>query len=126
MSHTNGFSEIFFKNLLHTLHSNALLALSFYWKNGKVKVALAVGKGKQSYDKRHEIKRRESDLELKRATMIFRKAPIKKSGPFFFARSMILLCAILQAARRALMSSTSVLGSRTAPASIVIKSSLRA
>jgi tmRNA-binding protein len=34
-----------------------------------VKVALAVGKGKAQYDKREDIKRRESDRELKRAKM---------------------------------------------------------
>ena len=48
---------------------NALLPLSFYWKNGKVKVALAVGKGKQQFDRREDLKRRESERELKRATM---------------------------------------------------------
>ena len=48
---------------------NALVPLAFYWKNGKVKVALAVGKGKAQYDKREDLKRRESDRELKRATM---------------------------------------------------------
>lgn len=46
-----------------------LVPLSFYWKNGKVKVALGVGKGKAQYDKRQDLKRRESDRELKRATM---------------------------------------------------------
>ena len=46
-----------------------LVPLSFYWKQGKVKVALGVGKGKAQYDKREDIKRRESDRELKRATM---------------------------------------------------------
>lgn len=48
---------------------NALFPLSFYWKNGKVKVALAVGKGKVEFDKREDIKKRDSDRELKRATM---------------------------------------------------------
>jgi SsrA-binding protein len=43
--------------------------LSLYWKKGKVKVALGVGKGKAQYDKREDIKKRESDRELKRATM---------------------------------------------------------
>ena len=47
----------------------ALVPLSFYWKNGKVKVALAVGKGKVEYDKRDDLRKRESDRELKRATM---------------------------------------------------------
>ncbi len=48
---------------------NALMPLSFYWKNGRVKVSLAVGKGKVEYDKRQDIKKRESDRELKRAAM---------------------------------------------------------
>src|SRR5438445_4394036 len=48
---------------------NALFPLSFYWINGKVKVALAVGKGKAQFDKREDLKQRESDRELKRATM---------------------------------------------------------
>ena len=48
---------------------NALMPLSFYWKSNKVKVALAVGKGKVQYDKREDIKQRESDRELKRVTM---------------------------------------------------------
>ena len=48
---------------------NALFPLSFYWKNGHVKVALAVGKGKVEFDKRQDIKEREADRELKRAAM---------------------------------------------------------
>ena len=48
---------------------NALMPLSFYWKNNRVKVALAVGKGKVQYDKREDIKKRESDRELKRVSM---------------------------------------------------------
>jgi tmRNA-binding protein len=34
-----------------------------------VKVQLAVGKGKAEFDKRDDIKKRESDREVKRATM---------------------------------------------------------
>ncbi len=52
-----------------SVKGNALLPLSFYWKNGKVKVALAVGKAKARYDKREELKEREADREVKRATM---------------------------------------------------------
>src|SRR5256884_715651 len=48
---------------------NTLVPLSFYWKNGKVKVALAVGKGKAEFDKREDLKEREADREAKRATM---------------------------------------------------------
>lgn len=54
---------------LASVKGNALFPLSFYWKNGKVKVALGVGKGKAQYDKREGLKRRESDRELKRAQM---------------------------------------------------------
>jgi len=52
-----------------SIKGNALFPLSFYWKNGKVKVALAVGKGKIQFDKREDIKKRDSERELKRATM---------------------------------------------------------
>jgi SsrA-binding protein len=48
---------------------NALVPLAFYWKNGRVKVALAVGKGKVQYDKRQDMKKRDADRELKRAAM---------------------------------------------------------
>jgi SsrA-binding protein len=54
---------------LTAVKGNALLPLSLYWKNGKVKVSLAVGKGKVEFDKRDDIKKREMDRELKRATM---------------------------------------------------------
>jgi SsrA-binding protein len=54
---------------LASVKGNALVPLAFYWKNGKVKVALAVGKGKAQFDKREDIKKRETDRELKRATM---------------------------------------------------------
>ena len=46
-----------------------LVPLSFYWKNSRVKVALAVGKSKAQFDKREDIKRRDADREMKRATM---------------------------------------------------------
>src|SRR3954466_2750488 len=52
---------------LASVKGHALFPLSFYWKNGKVKVALGVGKGKQEFDKREDIKRRDSDREMKQA-----------------------------------------------------------
>ena len=52
---------------LVAVKGNALLPLSFYWKNGKVKVALAVGKGKAQYDKREALKRKTHDREIDRA-----------------------------------------------------------
>lgn len=54
---------------LATVQGNALMPLSFYWKNGKVKVLLGVGKGKVAHDKREDLKRRDSEREMKRATM---------------------------------------------------------
>src|SRR6266480_5692155 len=54
---------------LAAVKGNTLVPLSFYWKNGKVKVALAVGKGKAEFDKREDLKEREADREVKRATM---------------------------------------------------------
>jgi len=48
---------------------NALFPLSFYWKNGRVKVSLAVGKGKVQFDKREDLKKRDSERDVKRATM---------------------------------------------------------
>jgi len=52
-----------------TIRGQALVPLAFYWKNGKVKVSLALGKGKAQFDKREDIKKRDADRELKRATM---------------------------------------------------------
>jgi SsrA-binding protein len=52
-----------------SVKGNAMFPLAFYWKNGKVKVALGVGKGKQQFDKREDLRKRESDREVKRATM---------------------------------------------------------
>ena len=54
---------------LASVKGHALVPLAFYWKNGKVKVALAVGKGKIEFDKREDLKKRESEREMKRASM---------------------------------------------------------
>jgi SsrA-binding protein len=54
---------------LASVKGNAIVPLSLYWKNGKVKVALGVGKGKVQFDKREDLKKRDSDRELKRAQM---------------------------------------------------------
>ena len=58
---------------LASVKGNALFPLAFYWKNGKVKVSLGVGKGKQEFDKRDDIKQRDSDRELKRAQLKWTK-----------------------------------------------------
>lgn len=54
---------------LAAVKGNTLVPLSMFWKNGKVKVLLAVGKGKQVFDKRDDLKERESDREIKRVMM---------------------------------------------------------
>jgi SsrA-binding protein len=51
----------------------ALVPLSFYWKNNRVKVSLGLGKGKAEYDKRETLKQDESDRELRRALMHHQK-----------------------------------------------------
>jgi SsrA-binding protein len=38
-----------------------------YFKNGRVKVALALAKGKQAHDKRETIRKREVDRETRAA-----------------------------------------------------------
>ena len=42
-----------------------LVPTRMYFKNGKVKVALALARGKQVHDKRETIKRRETDRETR-------------------------------------------------------------
>lgn len=44
-----------------------LVPLKAYFKEGRVKIELALAKGKHLYDKREAIKRREADRETKRA-----------------------------------------------------------
>lgn len=49
------------------IKGHTLVPLSFYWKAGRVKVSLAIGRGKQLYDKRQDLRERDSDRDLKRA-----------------------------------------------------------
>ena len=44
-----------------------LVPLELYFKNGRVKVLLALAKGKQAHDKRETIRRREVDRETRAA-----------------------------------------------------------
>ena len=44
-----------------------LVAVRMYFKNGRVKVAVSLAKGKKEYDKRETIKRREADRETRAA-----------------------------------------------------------
>ena len=45
----------------------ALVPLSMYFKDGKVKVELALAKGKKSYDKRQALAKRDAQREIARA-----------------------------------------------------------
>jgi len=54
---------------LAAVKGNTLIPLSLFWKNGKVKVLIAVAKGKQEFDKRDALRERESDREIKRVMM---------------------------------------------------------
>lgn len=54
---------------LTSVSGHTLVALSFFWKNGKVKVLLGVGKGKVQFDKRDAMKKRDADREVRRVTM---------------------------------------------------------
>ena len=49
------------------IKGNALFPLAMFWKAGKVKVSLGVGKGKAQHDKRQDLKEKNADLEMKRA-----------------------------------------------------------
>lgn len=62
-------SEIRKLAALASVKSHTLVPLALFWKNRKVKVLLGVGKGKAEFDKRDDVRQRESDLELRRATM---------------------------------------------------------
>jgi SsrA-binding protein len=45
----------------------ALIPLEVYFKHGKAKIALALGRGKKDHDRREDIKRRIADREVARA-----------------------------------------------------------
>jgi SsrA-binding protein len=55
---------------LGSIKGHTLVALRMYWKNGRVKVELGVGKGKHAADKRADLKervtRRETEREISR------------------------------------------------------------
>jgi len=44
-----------------------LVPLELYWKNGRAKLAVGLARGKQAHDKRDDIRKRETDRELRRA-----------------------------------------------------------
>jgi SsrA-binding protein len=50
-----------------------LVPVRMYFKNGRVKVAVALAKGKKDYDKRETVKRREADRESRAAVKASRR-----------------------------------------------------
>ena len=52
------------------IKGTTLIPLAMYFKDGKVKVEIGVGRGKQRHDKREAIKRAEVDREIKRAMTV--------------------------------------------------------
>ncbi|MEI6033399.1 MAG: SsrA-binding protein SmpB [Verrucomicrobiae bacterium] len=50
-----------------------VVALRMYWKNGRVKVELGLGKGKDEGDKRADLKKREAGREVDRAIADFQR-----------------------------------------------------
>ena len=50
-----------------------LVPLRMYFKNGRVKVAVSLAKGKKEYDKRETVKRREADRETRAAVKQHRR-----------------------------------------------------
>jgi SsrA-binding protein len=57
------------KKLIGQLHEKGLtlVALKLYFKNGRAKLLMGLGKGKTLYDKRETIKKKEAKLEVARA-----------------------------------------------------------
>ncbi len=57
------------KKLAEATHEKGLtlLPLKLYFKRGIVKIELGIGKGKKLYDKRYDIKKRDSEREIERA-----------------------------------------------------------
>ena len=51
---------------------HSMIPLRIYFKNGRVKILLALAKGKRKYDKREAIKRRDEQREMDRAKKEYR------------------------------------------------------
>jgi len=52
----------------------SLVPLKLYWKRGRVKVELGLGRGKKKYDKRQDLKKKTVDREIQGA--------MKRNGTF--------------------------------------------
>lgn len=63
-------------NSLHrhlAVRGHAAIPLSFYLKGGLIKVEIGLAQGKHEYDRREDIKKRDSDREIKRVMADFNK-----------------------------------------------------
>lgn len=76
-SYNNHAPERLRKLLLHRLELNKIygalrekglscIPLKIYFKNGRIKLEIALAKGKKSHDKRESIKRKDANRELKK------------------------------------------------------------
>jgi len=55
------------------VQGQTLVALRMYWKNGRVKVDLGLGKGKSTIDKRHDLKEKAVRRETERTMAAFNR-----------------------------------------------------
>ncbi len=58
---------------LTNVAGRALVVLSLYWKNGRVKTELGVAQGKVAHDKRADLKKRATDRETEREIVRFNR-----------------------------------------------------
>ena len=55
------------------VQGQTFVALRMYWKNGRVKVELGLGKGKSTIDKRHDLKEKAVRRETERTMAAFNR-----------------------------------------------------
>jgi SsrA-binding protein len=55
------------------VQGQTLVALRLYWKNGRVKVELGIGRGKSAIDKRHDLKEKVIKRETDRTMAAFNR-----------------------------------------------------
>ena len=58
---------------LSAIAGRALVVLSFYWKNGRLKSEIGVAQGKVAHDKRLDLKKRATDRETEREVARFNR-----------------------------------------------------
>ena len=58
---------------LSAISGRALVVLSLYWKNGKLKSEIGVATGKVAHDKRADLKKRATDRETEREVARFNR-----------------------------------------------------